>query len=360
MPCMKGGVLMVGMNKGRRLAIYSAGHFLVDFACAFLMFSLPMSGSDRLLGIILYNFCAFALQMPVGLIADRLNRNGAVAALGLCLTLVSFLSVGIPLLCVVILGLGNCLYHIGGGVDVLYFSDRKQWMLGVFVSPGAVGLFLGAFIANNKLLSILSFGLMLLVLSVVIIWALNASYSLKKPSENACDSIKPRGRAPLLAVMCLFTVVVLRSYVGLTLYTPWKTGYVLPALAVMALAFGKAVGGFLADLLGEMRTATVSLALCSVLFIFSENALCGILAIFLFNMTMPLTLFATARMFRGARGFAFGCLTFALFLGCVPEFLSLPIPFYGEVWFHALEAAFSLVLLALGLFACREKGAFNE
>ncbi len=347
------------MNKGRRLAVYSVGHFLVDLACAFLMFSLPISGDDRLLGIILYNFCAFALQMPVGLVADRLQRNGAVAALGLCLTSAAFLSVGIPLLCVVILGLGNCLYHIGGGVDVLNFSDRKQWMLGVFVSPGAIGLFLGKFIANNKLLSVLSFGLMMLVLSVVIIWALNVSYSLKKPSKNACDSIKPHGRAPLLAVICLFAVVVLRSYVGVTLYTPWKNGYVLSILSVLALAVGKAAGGFLADLFGEMRTAVISLVLCSVLFIFSENALCGILAIFLFNMTMPLTLFAMAKLFRGTRGFAFGCLTFALFLGCLPEFLSLPIPFYGKVWFHALEAAVSLVLLTAGLFACREKGALN-
>ncbi len=347
-------------KNGRLLAIYSAGHFLVDFACAFLMFSLPSSGNDRLLEIVLYNFCAFALQMPAGLIADKKDRNGAVASLGLCLTLTAFLFRQIPIACVVLSGLGNCLYHIGGGVDVLNFSEKKQWMLGVFVSPGALGLFAGTLIANNNIISPLLCGFILLVLSSAIVLSLHFTHSLKKPSGNVGFDIKPMGRAPILAFICLFSVVVLRSYVGITLYMPWKNGIWLSLLSVIGLALGKAAGGFLADKLGAVRTAILSLLLCSVLFLFSGSAVCGLFAIFLFNMTMPLTLFAMARSFRGARGFAFGLLTFALFLGCVPELLSLPIPFFGEVWFYAVESAVTLVLLTLGIWAYGKKGGRRE
>ncbi len=353
-------IFIPAKKKGQLLFIYSCGHFLVDFACAYLMFSAPMREGDRLLSIILYNFCAFALQMPIGLIADRLNRNSAIASVGMLLIAISFLCIFAPVLCAVVLGCGNCLYHIGGGVDVLGFSDRKQWMLGVFVSPGAIGLFLGALLANSEFLSHLTVGIVVLTMSATVVAALHFTYSLNKLSGNNNISLQTKGRFPRLAFLCLFAVVVLRSYVGITLYTPWKNTTTLSALSVLGLALGKTLGGILADKFGAVRTSVLTLSLCSVLFVFSEHAAFGLLSIFLFNMTMPITLFAMAKLFSGARGFAFGCLTFALFLGCVPNFLSMPTPFYGEVAFHSAEAAVSLLLLVAGLVAGDERGCGDE
>ena len=45
---------------------------------------------------------------------------------------------------------------------------------------------------------------------------------------------------------------------------------------------------------------------------------CGALALFCFNMSMPITLFALAQAMPGCKGFSFGLLTFALFLGFLP------------------------------------------
>ncbi len=335
------------------LALYSAGHFLVDLCCAFLMLTLvAVSPGERLICLLLYNFCAFALQMPLGLIADRLDRNGALAVSGLALTLVAFAFFPLPILCACVLGVGNALYHVGGGVDVLHFSDERQWMLGVYVSPGAVGLYLGGVLAREKLLSLPPGFVLILVTAAAISLCLHKTRSLKCPSGNVPPSIEPRGRAPLAAVILLMLVVILRSYVGMTLSFPWKTG-AWAVIAVLALALGKTVGGFLADRFGALRASVATLSLCALLFLFSDNAVCGILAIFLFNMTMPLTLFAMARLFPGARGFAFGTLTFALFLGYLPTHLALPVPFAGSGWWYAMEAVLSLVLLAGGLLACR-------
>ncbi len=337
------------------LTLYSCGHFLVDLTCAFLMLTLVAGArSQALTCILLYNFCAFALQMPTGLIADKLNRNAAIAVFGSALTLLAFAFFPIPLLCSTVLGIGNCLYHVGGGVDVLHFTDKKQWMLGVYVSPGAIGLFVGGLLAKNENFSLLLGFSLIFVATALISLLLHLTYSLKKSSSNVVPSIKTFGKAPVLAIIALFLVVVLRSYVGTTLSFSWNSG-VLALISVLSLAFGKTAGGFLADKLGAIPAAVGTLVLSAVFFIFSGNPICGLLAIFLFNMTMPMTLFAMAKLFCGVRGFAFGILTFALFIGYLPSHFSLPVPFEGNGWWYAAEALISLALLTVGLLACKQK-----
>ena len=65
-------------------------------------------------------------------------------------------------------------------------------------------------------------------------------------------------------------------------------------------------------------------------------------------MTMPITLWAAAKLLPGAKGFAFGMLTFALFLGFLPVYLGWSVPVQGGVG-YAFGALASLVLLVLGL-----------
>lgn len=94
----------------------------------------------------------------------------------------------------------------------------------------------------------------------------------------------------------------------------WKTG-VYSVLAVLALALGKAAGGFVCDRIGKGALTAISLGLSGVLFLFSNVPAIGLTAVFLFNMSMPVTLDLAAKSFKGARGFSFGLMTFALFLG---------------------------------------------
>ena len=58
--------------------IYAALHLLVDGMCALAMFGRLLPRGDRALAILLYNFCAFALQMPLGVALDALcgGRRG--------------------------------------------------------------------------------------------------------------------------------------------------------------------------------------------------------------------------------------------------------------------------------------------
>ena len=141
----------------------------------------------------------------------------------------------------------------------------------------------------------------------------------------------------------LFLVVVLRSYMGMNQTFPWKgTGHWAIVLT-LALVLGKTAGGFLMDRLSPRRASAVSLVLAAALYLLSDVPLLGTLAVFLFNMTMPITLWAAAKVTPGAKGFAFGLLTFGLFVGYVPSWLGWPSLLTGP----GSSALVSLVSLAL-------------
>ncbi len=146
-----------------------------------------------------------------------------------------------------------------------------------------------------------------------------------------------------MASMCLL-VVVLRSYVGMAVTFPWKTGVWTGFLAVLAIAGGKAAGGFAAARYGAMKTAAVSLALAAVCYLFSSVLPLGLAALFLFNMTMPVTLYWIMRGMPDMTGFAFGFLTFALFLGFLPGYFGL-LPQTGGRILGCIGSVLSLLLL---------------
>lgn len=321
------------------LALYSLTHFWVDLSCAFLAFHFLSGSADFLLCLLLYNFCAFALQMPLGLWADGLDRNGVVAAAGCGLTAAAFL-VPVPLAAAVIAGVGNALFHLGGGIDVLNTSGKRAAALGVFVSPGAVGLYVGTFWGGGTAISALLPPVGLLILGGgILVLCKRTMGSLR--SGNAPVETEPVGGS-WLPLIPLFLVVVLRSWMGLGQSFSWKAEWSLSLVA--ALALGKAAGGFLMDAVGPRRAAGWSLGLAAVLYLFSGDPIPGIFAVFLFNMTMPMTLWAAAKILPGAKGFGFGLLTFALFLGYLPVYLGWPSVFAWP-WTCAAAAALSLALL---------------
>lgn len=327
------------MTKTPLLALYSLAHFWVDLSCALLAFRTLSASPDFALCLLLYNFCAFALQMPLGLLADRLDRNGAVAAAGCALVALAY-AVPLPLAAAVTAGVGNALFHLGGGIDTLNTGGEKAAALGIFVSPGAVGLYVGTLWGGGAAVSALLPPTGLLALGGGILLLCRRTFGSLR-SGNAPVEAEPAGGS-WLPLVPLFLVVVLRSWMGLGQSFPWKAAWGLPL--VLALALGKAAGGFLMDAVGPRRAAGWSLGLAVALYLLSGAPLPGLLAVFLFNMTMPMTLWAAAQLLPGAKGFGFGLLTFALFVGYLPVYLGWPAVF-GNVWACAAAAALSLALL---------------
>lgn len=324
------------------LGLYSLTHFWVDLSCAFLVFRTLSGEADFALCLLLYNFCAFALQMPLGLLADRLNRNGAAAAAGCGLIALAYL-VPAPLPAAVTAGVGNALFHLGGGIDVLNRSRSSAWALGVFVSPGALGLFIGTAWGRGTSPALWLGPAGLLALGGAILWLYRRRFGSLRSGNAPLDIAAPAEYTPLLP---LFLVVVLRSYMGMNQVFAWKAEWALAL--TLALVLGKSAGGFALDRLGARRASAWSLGLAAGLYLFSALPLPGILAVFLFNMTMPVTLWAAARLMPGVKGFAFGLMTFALFLGYLPSFMGWPNLLTGPASCAAIALA-SLLLLWLPL-----------
>lgn len=291
--------------------LYAAGHFLIDFSCALIM----LSRNNSPWHFIAYNFLAFAVQMPIGLLADIFGRNRRFALIGVLLVLVGFLTT-LPWLQTVAAGLGNACYHVGGGRDALLNSKGLSG-LGIFVSPGAIGIFLGIVWAGNQT-AIWTSGILLLLCGILIA----AGCSPEK-------IVLPKGSMKLRSAGLMFLVVILRSLVGMCIETPWKIGIYI-TLGAVACAFGKALGGILADRLGAKLTGIISLLAAAVLFFLPDIGIAGVLAMLLFNMTMPITLGHAAKSCPGFEGFSFGLLTFGLFLGYVPTAFGISIsPYFG-------------------------------
>ena len=324
----------------KKLSLLSIAHFLVELCCAALFFGWLNGGQSWWLCMAVYNGCAFALQLPLGLLADGANRNLLFAAGGCALVGAGFLLAASPLLAAATAGIGNGLFHVGGGLEVLNDSDRAA-PLGVFVSPGAVGLYLGTAYAAFFTRHVWLAPLLLILLGAALLLFGRRTQALVSRNAPLSLTLPKGGGVPLL---CLFLVVALRSLLGGAFSTGIPT---LPGLApVLCLAFGKAAGGFCADRLGLKRTALLSLGLSCLLLLLPRGYV-TLAALFLFNMTMPLTLFGAARLLNGAKGTAFGLLTCALFLGMVPRFLGLPLDLPGFGW--AGLALLSLGLLLMGL-----------
>ena len=312
--------------------IYSFAHFAVDLGCAFAMFSACESTPIHFL---LYNFCAFAMQMPLGLLADAWGNNRRSAIMGALLVAAIRCLPFFGYLGAVILGLGNGLFHIGGGLDVLNLSGEKAAPLGVFVSPGAYGIYLGTLLGNRISSPLPVLAALLLACGGMLLVCKTDLLPENAPLELPDKDILP-------GAVLLFLVVVLRSYGGMAAAFDWKTG-LWSFAAVSAVVLGKTLGGFLSDRFGLLRSAAVTLCLCAALFCFADHAVPGVLALLLFNMTMPMTLFGLARAMPGANGFSFGLLTFALFLGFLPTYLGAGT--IGGIGMALVAAASALLLL---------------
>ena len=342
-----------------RLTVYCIAHFLIDLASTFIIVGYIFLDHNDLSAYMLFYGIAFCGQMPLGLFADKFNHNAWIASAGCLLMIIATGLIYIPgdplFYTVVILGgLGNALVHIGGGVDVLNHSKTKCGPLGIFVCPGFIGVFAAVLLSSHGIYLPIITSVLLAGVALCILILQKRTFG-DMCSRNVPLSLKISVDCPkawaILAIASLFIVVFLRSYVGFILPFDWKSVLKWNVLLILAIGCGKAFGGVLSDKFGMRRTAIVSLCMVAILFLFPSIPVVGVLSIFLFNMTLPMTLWALSRIFNHARGFAFGTLTLSLYLGlCLYIYpLYYPALILSGNWACSVAAILSLILLCIGI-----------
>lgn len=337
------------MNK-KIVLIYSTIHFIVDLACAILVtnfISQKIGGNiSFFIGIIIYNFFAFAMQLPVGIIADKVNKNAICSAIGCLLVAIAFGLSNFGIVACTIAGIGNAMFHVGGGIDVLNISDKKATLSGIFVSTGAMGIFLGgksSSIGFNKYYIIV---IILSLSAILLLWLYN---QIKEKVRNEKVIIPKTNSNEMIAIICLIITVCIRGYVGLILSFEWKSNFILAIISICAVVFGKMLGGIIGDRIGFTKISLISLIVSAICFIFSfNNSILGILAILFFNMTMPITLTALSNILFNNKGMAFGLLTFALFIGAIPVFFGYTKVIFTPIGLF-ITTMLSTIILYIGI-----------
>lgn len=332
-------------------------HFVVDFACVSTMLCavsrvLGESGQGSMevvaLSILLYDIVAFTLQLPIGIALDQLDKNSYAALLsyasvgaGVVLSLVPIALLEWP--AILLLAIGNALFHSAGGLSVLNISQKHAGPSGIFIATGAIGVFLGTQSAQMGRLQIAFSLLVLLFLCALITLVVQKVNKKYWNVHNVSFDIPRLSSNTLLAIALLSLVVALRSYAGMVMAFPWKSEMLLLVLSIIGVFAGKALGGVVADRIGFRTTAIFSLIVAATLFVPSwEIPVMGLLGVFFFNFTMSITLASLANILPNAKGTAFGLASFSLAVGALPALAGFRIEHPAMLSGISLVSALSL------------------
>ena len=318
---------------------YGFAHFMVDASCYFILLGSNDSGNELLLHIVLYNVLAFGLQLPFGWMSDYMGKPVLIACLGCMAICPGFFMFQQPLAAVILIGIGNALFHVGGGTVALNLRPGEAIFPGLFVAPGGLGLFAGSMLVQLQLYPVKLLVALLFITGVVILL-------LKQP---AISYVKSKIYARNLVITCIILLLVtigIRSAVGLSIHYPWKTEINLYAAFVVAIALGKGAGGYLSDRFGWAKVTVAGLA-ASAIFIYAgvQYPIAGIAGIFLFNFSMPVTLTAISNLLPGRPGFSFGLTTIALLTGALPALFKWDHFITGDACISLLVIISAITLL---------------
>lgn len=328
------------------LIVYGLAHALVDGVCIgsilLLFFNKVVTNEYLFILIVLYNLIAFGTQPLFGFISDLLKSSKNTAIKGCILVGIGSLVTGIyPIIGVIILGIGNALFHIGGGVVSLNLTPGKATAPGIFVAPGALGLFIGGILTKNGVFDVIYAFIFLLLMSVII-------FIVKPPEINFVRKDYTKYELTVvgkIVLLILFSIAI-RALIGSVMVFPWKSDLMLAFIFVLLVVLGKSFGGILGDRFGWLKVGVFSLILSIPLLILGgQIAILGLIGIFFFNFTMPITLTVLANIFPGRPGFSFGLTTLALLIGSYPVFLKIQNYFSSDI-----IVILSIILSALAIY----------
>ena len=295
-------------------------HFLVDGLCLCCLYLIAFPFSfPRLTGIfVVYNILAFLTQPLTGLLADRMRDRHwmLLAAVVLMLAAVMTVTFGLPFagyLAPVLLGLGNSLFHVWGGKQVVLKAGNDMRALGLFVSTGAFGLAVAMVFFSLSLLYIFLLALCLLAVAYL---------KLEQSDERVGGAVQDtpwssrvrQSRWLLLLVVVAF--VMFRSFMGESFTSAIVKDNIVVLLIGLTAMLGKMAGGWLARRIGILLTlAAVLVVVSGCLLCRSSERYVMLTGLFAVNCTMPVTLYWANGLLKGREGLAFGLLAAALIPG---------------------------------------------
>lgn len=329
----------MGEVTGRQYALVGIAtlmHFLVDglcLCCTYLLTS-PFNLPHLAAIFITYNLLAFLSQPLTGWMADRIRHKhwmllGAVMLLAVAVLVTPLVmsSGGESTMFAVaaLLGIGNSLFHVWGGKQVVLQVGNDIRALGVFVSTGAFGLAVAMVFCSWTLLYIFLLGIIILATAYVMtdksesqehIQRKEASTLTAQPSSYLAQrsTLNPQR---VMFVLAIAAFVMFRSYLG----KEFSLGAANTDAMILLLGFvtmlGKMAGGWISRWMGVVKALTMLLIVVLVCMLTQRYSpvLPALAGLFMINCTMPITLYLANSVLPEREGLAFGILAAALMPG---------------------------------------------
>ena len=231
-------------------------HAIVDAATVTAIFRSTYLGQVALEAawgvVVAYDVVAFGSQVPLGWVTDRFASPRLATLLGLGLTALSLVACSRnPFVTLACASIGNALFHLGAGANVLRGGLERAAPAGVFVAPGALGLGFGMYYGADGRGPM--WPLLLLVLLALTGLSLCRFHSLPQHDTRQPRVTQPVSGGANLAIALLLFSIMVRSLVGMSAAKGYPRGELL-LLGIPCAAFlGKSVGGFIADRLGWIQ-----------------------------------------------------------------------------------------------------------
>ena len=329
----------MGEVTGRQYALVGIAtlmHFLVDglcLCCTYLLTS-PFNLPHLAAIFITYNLLAFLSQPLTGWMADSIRHKhwmllGAVMLLAVAVLVTSLVmsSGGESMMFAVaaLLGIGNSLFHVWGGKQVVLQVGNDIRALGVFVSTGAFGLAVAIVFCSWTLLYIFLLAIIILDTAYVMTDKSESQEHIqrKEPSTlTAQPSPNPAHRSTLTAQRIIFVLaiaafVMFRSYLGKEFSLGAANTDAMILLVGFVTMLGKMAGGWISRWLGVVKALTMILIVVLVCMLTQRYSpvLPALAGLFMINCTMPITLYLANSVLPEREGLAFGILAAALMPG---------------------------------------------
>lgn len=232
-------------------------HGVNDLVAGYMLanFSVHATQSEGLVILVLYGSIAFAGQLPLAFIIDKLKamKRFALASLGLL-----YLSIAIyflsPVAGIIITAFAGAGVHVCGGLITIQQESSKASLAGIFTAPGVLGLTIGGILGGYSWPLILAAGL-LLALTLIISQLGIPEYKICIKKQKSTLDVHDWIMLFILLVMCM------RSFIfDMVNFIAYEQPYGAFILAMSAFG-GKFLGGFIADKFGWKKTAYAGLLL---------------------------------------------------------------------------------------------------
>ena len=316
----------------KQISCFTICHLFVDTSCHFIVNKLFLNNNvfDILLITILYNMLAFAFELPIGILSDRFNKTFDFSLIGIFLIFVGgilnafYKYINIEFI-ILLIGIGNAFFHVGGGRFSLIVGNTKSTDIGIFSGSGAIGVFLGGLFSKLDIiilpiiLMLISFLYLYLIkkdkYSVLYLYFENKKYLKYKNQEIKYDLI-------MIGLISYFIFSFISIYMQNEYNDSIKifdNNNLLLFVFAFSICISKMCGGIIYDNIKiKNLIIVVSLFIIGLIFINKYKFLYYILISLIINISIPINTFNIYLSLKNYPGLAFSLTKFIIFLSTIP------------------------------------------